>query len=266
MFENEGQAFEQPVESTEEPAAVEQSSEQTESPSSVVDLDSLDKFKYAGRELTPKELQSMVMMQSDYTRKTQALSEERKYYDNLSYDLAAVKANPALMDRFKQIYPEKFHSYLGYVTPSQAAQAAQAQENKYASIDPEVMQRFQRLEADMNAREMKAINAELDNKFKTLSEKYPFSDEEAAIARAQALLDRGEKLDDKKWDAIWKSVHDRNETLFKKQYSQQVSKQQSANAKGRDVAPGGGIPGTAPKQPRTLKEASALALEAMADL
>ena len=262
MFENEGQGEIQPVE-TEPSTEVtpEQPTKEAAAPS-IPDLDSMEKFKYGGREMTAKELRSEMMMQSDYTKKTQAISEERKYYDNLSADLAAVKGNPALAEKFKSIYPERFHAYLGYVTPAQQAKA-ESQQTQYAQIDPTVMQRFQRMEADMNQREVAAINAQLDAKFSKLSEKFPFADEEAAIARAQSLQERGEKLTDQVWENIWKSVHDKNETRFKQIQSAQAQKQKSANAKGKDAAQGGGIPGQAPVKPKTIKEASKLALEAM---
>lgn len=264
MFENEGQGEVQqqessdvtPQETSQQSDAV--SSEQTKAASQIVDLDSLEKFKYAGRELTPKELQSMVMMQSDYTRKTQAIAEERKYYENLQYDLAAVKGRPDLAEKFKSVYPEKFHTYLDYVLDKQAMnqnQMPQQQNQKY-SMDPEFKSRFDALEADLQERKTAAINAELDAKFKTLSEKYPYADEEAAIARAQSLLDRGEKITDQVWDAIWKTVNQKNEDLFKKKYSEQFNKQKTANLKGKDAAAGGGIPGQAPRQPRTIKEAT----------
>lgn len=267
MFENEGQAPEQPVESSgPESESVEAPSREEAKPS-IPDLDSIERFRYGGREMTAKELQSQIMMQADYTRKTQAIAEERKFYDNLSADLAAVKSNPALADKFKSIYPEKFHSYLGYVTPEQRAQAQQAQQqNQYAQIDPQIMARFQKLEAAANEREVAAINAELDAKFKTLSDKFPFADEEAAIARAQALIERGEKLTDKIWEGIWKSVHDRNETKFKQLQEAKVKQQKQANARGREASAGGGIPGNAPRNPKTIKEASKYALEAMSDL
>lgn len=263
MSETEGQALEQPVESPTNEASSEPSGADNSAPS-VVDLDSLEKFKYAGREMTPKELHSMVLMQSDYTRKTQAIAEERKYYENLAADLENVKQNPSLVDKFKSIYPDKFHHYLNYVTTPQTAQKTEAQ--NYAQIDPQIMQRFLRLESDMNERAVSAINAELDAKFKTLSEKYPYADEEAAIARAQALLERGEQLTDKLWDGIWKSIHERNEGLFKNRQSDLVKKQKTANSRGKDVAPGGGIPGQAPRKPKTIKEATQYALEEMANL
>jgi hypothetical protein len=267
MFENEGQATEQPVESPElDTETTPQSQSMETAPPSIPDLDSMEKFKYGGREMTPKELQSMVLMQSDYTKKTQALSEERKYYDNLSADLAAVKSNPALVDKFKSIYPEKFHSYLGYVAQQQPAQTQSPQNSQYAQIDPQVMQRFQRIEADMNERSVAAINAELDAKFSKLSEKFPYADEEAAIARAQALMDRGEKITDKMWEGIFKSVHEKNETTFKQRQAEITKKQKEANSRGKEASGGGGIPGQAPRSPKTIKEASKYALEEMANL
>jgi len=83
----------------------------------IIELDGLEKFKYEGRD-TPKEIEAWEkghMMQSDYARKTQAISEERKYYDNLHVDLAAVRNNPSLKSEFLKIYPEKFHSHLDFL-------------------------------------------------------------------------------------------------------------------------------------------------------
>ena len=227
----------------------------------MMDLESVQKFRFGGKEWTPKEFQGAYMMQADYTRKTQQLAEERKYFDNLNADLAAVKANPSLESKFREVYPAKYHAYLDYVAQKKEAQAGNGQPGQYGNIDPEFKRRFDMLEADMNTRKAEAINAELDARFKTLSEKYPLADEEAAIARAQALHSKGIQLTDKVWDQIWKAVSDKNEAVFKKYGSAQVNKQKQANQRGKDAASGGGIPGLAPKQPKTIKEASKFALE-----
>ena len=234
----------------------------------IADIDGMQKFRFGGKEWTPKEFQGAYMMQADYTRKTQQLAEERKYYDNLTADLDAVKGNPALAAKFKEIYPSKFHSYLGYVSPAtpQPQQGQNQNGQPQYNNDPAFMNRFQALEADMNSRKVAAINAELDSRFKVLSEKYPFADEEAAIARAQAAHAKGIPLNDKTWDQIWKAVSDKNELVFKKYGAAQVNKQKTANQKGKDGASGGGIPGQAPRQPRTIKEASKFALEDMNNL
>lgn len=226
----------------------------------MIELESQNKFRFGGKEWTPKEFQGAYMMQADYTRKTQQLAEERKYYDNLSADLAAVKGNPGLEAKFKEIYPTKFHAYLDYVAQKQAQQPGQQNQQQYNN-DPQLLKRFEAIESEMNDRKMQAINAELDARFKTLSEKYPLADEEAAVARAQALHARGIKLDDKTWDQIWKAVSDKNELVFKKYGAAQVNKQKSANQRGKDAAPGGGIPGQAPRQPKNIKEATKFALE-----
>ena len=227
---------------------------------SVLELDAVEKFKFQGREWTPKELQNAYLMQSDYTKKTQAIAEERKFYDNLSVDLAAISKNPALVSEFKRIYPEKYHSYLSYVTPKQAEQMQQPAEK---SIDPEFMSRFESLERSIREKEAAAIEAELDVKFKQLGEKYPMADEEAVIARAQSLLNKGQDLNDNTWDALWKSVNDVNQKKFEQVYQNKVKEQKTANIRGRDVAAGGGTVGQAPTKPRTIKEATDLLMSDM---
>lgn len=224
----------------------------------------MPKFRFEGREWTPKDFKGAYMMQADYTRKTQALAEERKFYDNLSVDLAAIKKNPALAAEFRKIYPSKFHGYLEHVTPAQAA--ASAQQKQYAEIDPAISARFNQVEEFMKQQQVTAINAELDARFKVLAEKFPYADEEAAIARAQAAHAKGIPLNDKNWELIWKAVNDKNVELFKKYGSAAVNKQKNANQRGKDTAPGGGIPGQAPRQPRTIKEASKFALEEINNL
>lgn len=266
MFENEGSENLESTESESPEADASGSDAADAKAQALIDLDTVDRFKFAGREWTPKDFQGAYMMQSDYTRKTQALSEERKYYDNLSHDLRSVKANPALAADFKRVYPEKYHAYLEYVTQAQSSNQAQgmpqqSNQQNQSSIDPQFMERFTRLESELNERKVEAASAEIDAKFKTLGEKFPYADEEAVIARAQALLERGDKLTDKVWESLFQTVHDRYKGMAEKHYSEQFKKQQSSNLKGRDVAAGGGTPGKAPKMPRTIKEASAFALQ-----
>lgn len=229
----------------------------TQEQPSLVELDSLEKFRFQGRELTPKDLMSSVMMQSDYTRKTQEIAQERKYYENLQADLDYVKQNPQMIDQFKQLYPEKFHRFLGYVVTDQSKL------NNQVNLPPDIMKRLDKidlLEKEYTDSKVKAIEAELDAKFKVYSEKYPMADEEAVIARAQSLLDKGEKLTDKAWDTLWKTVNDKNQKLADKYYSTKVNQQKQVSQKSKDVSLGGGIPGQAPKMPRTIKEASEMAL------
>lgn len=238
-----------------------------------VEIDSLDRYRYQGRPL--KEWESGYMRQQDYTSKTQALAQERRYVDNLAADLDKVKQNPALAEQFRQIYPDKFHAYLRYVTENSATNAQQQpnegaqRQSQYARLDPATEMRIHQIEKGLREKEVAAISAELDNKFRTLSQKFPFADEEAVVARAQALLNKMKELDplnqdlritDKQWEGLWKSQHERSYELSDAQYKKQVQSQLQANKKASDSGKGGGIPGQAPRQYRTIKEATNAAL------
>lgn len=234
---------------------VQENAPQTDTPQveqpSLVEIDSLEKFKFAGRELTPKELQSMILMQSDYTRKTQSLAEERKYMDNLQYDLDKVKMNPNLADQFKQVYPEKYHKYLDYLGSGQALK----QESVQTGIDPALLSDLKMLKQDMETRKVQAAEKEIDAVFDKYTKKFPYADEEVVISYAQSMLSKGQTLNDQVWENIFKFSQEKNQKLADKYYSEKVSKQQSANEKGKDSGAGGGIPGQAPRQFKTLKEA-----------
>lgn len=241
-----------------------------------VEIESLDRYQYQGRPL--KEWESGYMRQQDYTSKTQALAQERKFNDNLPVDLERVKQNPALAEQFKSIYPEKYHAYLRYVlensgqNPQQSQQQGnpQFQQQGYGRLDPAVEMRLSQLERNIRDKEVATISAELDNKFRTLSQKYPYADEEAVVARAQTLLQKLKEQDplnpdlrisDKHWEALWKSQHDRAFGLADSQYKKKVQSQISANQRGSETGQGGGLPGQAPRQFKTIKEASAAFLQ-----
>lgn len=235
--------------------------ESADKPNPILDLESVEKFRYAGREWTPKDFQGAFMMQSDYTRKTMALAEERKYYDNLSFDLENVKHNPTLAEKFKGIYPEKFHRFLDYALQNGSRPGQPSINQAVQGMDPETAKEVKEAVQYYKQQRVQATEAELDNKFKKFSEKYPLADEEAVVARALTLINRGETLTDPVWDGLWKSVNEQNQKKYEQHYSQKVQQQKSTNSKGKDVAAGGGIPGTAPKLPRTIKEASTMLMK-----
>lgn len=210
---------------------------------SLVDLDGVERFKFAGREWKPDELKNSYMMHSDYTRKTQEIASERKYFDNLSYDLDKVRGNPALAEEFKKVYPEKFHAYLRYVHQEQKAGAVQGQ-----SADPQLMSRLESIEKALHEKEVQSIEAKLDLTFNKLSQKYPMADQGVVISLATSLADKGQKIDDAMWDKIFKAANDRIQGLAEKHYKTKVTNQIEANRRGKDSAAGGGIPGQAPQK------------------
>lgn len=261
-----GQSAAPETQQSDSSAKVDASTQDIKDISDVIELDKLERFKYKGRELTPKEIEAWEkghMMQSDYTKKTQALSEERKYYDNLATDLAAVRNNPSLKSEFLKIYPEKFHSYLDFLGVGNNQQQAAQQSEGRQSLDPEIANRLSKvdqLESYIKEQEVKAIDAKLDVIFQNMSKKYPMADEERVLAMAQGLHNQGVKLDDDMWEKIWSNVHGKTEEMFKSYQKNLVKQQQEASLKARDASgSGGGIPGAPPKR-MTIKEATEAAI------
>lgn len=220
-------------------------------------LDKLDKFKFGDKEWTPDQLRKSIMLHSDYTKKTQQLAEARKYYDNLDADIEAVKANPQLAAKFKEIYPEEFHRYLKYAghSESQSQQQGVQSSQQQAAVDPQFLDRFSRLESYVKEKEVQAYEAQLDNTFATLSKKYPNGVEDVVLAKAQALLDKGEELSNQSWENLWKQSHESMTKRIDQMQQQKFEAQKGANSKAKGPGIGGGIPGEAPRR-MTLKEAT----------
>ena len=236
----------------------------------MVEIDTPDRYRYKGRPLN--EWESGYMRQQDYTQKTQAIAQERKFNDNLAIDLDRVRENPQLAEQFKSVYPEKYHAFLRYALTNSANPRTQQQTNpqaqpqqSYGRLDPATESRIAQLERNIRDKEVATISTELDQKFEKLQSKYPHADEEAVIARAQTLLAKLKEQDplnpdlrisDKQWDALWKTQHDRAYGISNAHYQKQIQAQISAHKKGSDTGHGGGLPGQAPRQFKTIKEAS----------
>lgn len=253
--------------------------EQSNNPtlSEMLELDKLEKFKFGEREWTPKDLQAELekdkQRQADYTRKTQEIAQERKYYDNLRADLASVRQNPSLAEEFKRIYPEKFHAYLDDFglsnSEAQAAANNTPQGSEKPSLPPEfaqVLTRLEKIEGHFTEAETKALQREIDAAFAELGPKYPDADESLVLYKADMALKNGTplrtedgSLNREALESLFKQENDRMKAKFESRYKQQVEKQKQANAKGRDVASGGGVPGQAPEKV-SLAEAGKKAL------
>lgn len=220
----------------------------TEQPD-LTDLDSVDRFRFAGREWTRDELQKSILMQNDYTRKTQEISETRKYYEHLQSDLPKVLRDPSLVAEFKKVYPKEFHSYVGHLEKQQAAQQS--------GIDPKLMERLERLEGlekRFEEQSNSAADATLDSIQSEMQKKYPLATERLVLAEAKYLMDSGKKVDAKALEGIWKQTHE----YVQKIASQSVKSQKQANLSSKDMGAGGAIPAQGSKQAKTIKEASEL--------
>src|SRR5574343_228178 len=208
-----------------------QVSETPKEQSKYIDLDSVERFKFNGKEWSPKDLKNSIMAHADYTKKTQAMAEEKKYSENFPYDLASVLENPKLFDQFKQLYPPQYVKVVQDKL-SRFLSVEQKEEVKQQGLPPEVLAKLEKLDL-------------LESDVKSLKEKE---------------LDKGHKLDDKTWEQVFKTVHEKTKGFADSYYKEQTNKQKDAHLKGRDTGTGGGTLGQAPRK-ESIKEATARAIQ-----
>lgn len=222
----------------------------TDGQPSIAELEKLGKIKFEGREWTAQELKSAMMMQQDYSRKTAEIAQERKYHENLEADLESVRANPQLVGQFKALYPQKFHQYLKY-----ADSQTQSTGHQQSAVPQEVLTKLEELTAFKTNFEVKNLEAEVDQAYSKLSEKYPMADEVSVTARAERALKQGAQLRDaegklnvSELEKIFKAEHERIKQVVDTHYKTQFEQQKAASSKARDVAGGGGVPGQSPER------------------
>lgn len=233
----------------------------------IIDLDKIEKFKMHGEEWTRDKLASAMLRQADYTRKTQELAKDRKYTDNLAYDIANVLKNPSMVEQFKKVYPKEFHKYLDpYASYLTQTKPQDGEGNKQASADPQLLARVDQIEERFRKEEVKTAEVLLEGVFKKYSEKYPYADETSVISRSLALMEQrtrngeSDNLTQEDWNKVFKAENDRVEALAKSRYQNTVKQQLQANRKAKDVGSGGDAVGHSPKR-MTIKEATEQAVK-----
>lgn len=223
---------------------------------SILDVDSAERVKFDGREWSTQDLKKAYLMQSDYTKKMQELSETRdnyNYYEHLKADLDKVERNPALAAEFKKIYPEKFHSWVSkFQTPKQEIKAG---------LPDEYVEDLKSLKEMVFKDKVEAFEAQIDANINTFSKKYPYADTEAVLARLEYLTNRGEKVTNQVWEKTYKTLHDRVEQSVSNHQKEIVNKQKQATAKAKDSPMGGGIPSDPPVRFKSIKEAESAYLK-----
>lgn len=231
----------------------------------ILNLEGVSKFKFGEREYTPDQLRKEILMHQDYTKKTQETAKERKYFDNLAYDLRAVADNPALKDEFMKTYPEKFHSYLEVIQDRLEAQQEQQggqspDQDLRSQMSKELTQRLDRVENYVKEKEVAAYDAQLDAKFNNLQGKYADADQEIILAQADAIISNGGRLDDKVWEQLFKQSHDKFNQRIEARQKSTLNNQRTANQRAKDMGPGGGTPSESPPKSGGLKGAEAAAI------
>ena len=262
--------------------ASEKGDEQTEGNSDIIELDGADKIKFRGQEYTPEELDQAMLRQSDYTRKSQDVANDRKeieshqnYIDNVAVDLERIRANPALADQFKQVYPEQYHRYLKFVgTPGQVKGKQGDAENNLTNLPPEVteklrkldtleakMDKLDRFEQTFRVREVEAADKVLDVVFDKFGKEYPYAVEDSILNTAQSMLEANKdnpkfEITNAAWGRMFKQSNEFYQKRWDKTHGGQVDAQLEASKKASDSGPGGAAPGRQPAKAQTFDEAS----------
>lgn len=231
--------------------------EMPSTPQEIAELEKLARVKFDGREWTPEQLKKSIMMHSDYTKKTQEIAQDRKFFDNLPHDLAKVRANPQLVHEFRKVYPEKFHNYLDVLGVN--SEPKQEKETDLTGIPRELIDRLHRVESYVKEKEVAVAEATLDKTIASMATKYPSANEDVVLAKAQALLDRGDELTEEAWDKLFKENHEKMESFFETKYKEKLTKTKQAAKQAKDTRSGGGIVGEAPKK-MSMKEATEQAI------
>lgn len=219
----------------------------------ITSLDSLSEFEFQGERLTPDRLQEVFRgYKSASEHRAQSQAEER-YWANLDTDIESVLANPQLADKFKSIYPEKFHRVLDRVLGR--AQGQEQRATQAPQVPKEFLSKISHLESALNQMAVDSANAKLDAILPKLYDKYPLANEDGVLARAEAFIQQGGKMTDAVWERIAKESHEavskKADAFYKKQLQTQIDKGQQ----GKDAPSGGQIPGKSPAKISTFAEA-----------
>ncbi len=226
----------------------------------IAELDKMDKFKLDGQEWTLKDLKAAIMRQKDYTLKTQEIAKEReslgsekKFYENLAWDLKALEQDPRLAQKFVEMYPQKFHKYAEQIlqrAPSEQSSQVPALQ-PMPTPDVQLLSRLTTLEKFYHEQEVKKNESAITQTMTDLTKKYPDTDsklaKEVILARANELyVNAGVPLTLDNWETIFKEVSGEVSGFEKAKYGDLVKKQTEANKQGRDVGAGGGVAGRSP--------------------
>ena len=239
--------------------------------SPLTDIDKLERFRFEGREWKREDLRNAYLRQQDYTRKTQELAETRKYVDNFAVDLRAVLKDRARLEEFRRIYPREFVEKAEEVLSQlPSARMPEGTSQKQQADDP-VRGELEMIKRDLGQwkqekqqAEVASIQSWLDNKFETFSKKYSHVEKmgepvlKAINADLEVLANQGTRITEQVIEQYFKGYDDKIKASWNAMRKSEITQQQRAGKEARDVGPGGGAPGAAPKGPKTFKEATAM--------
>lgn len=240
---------------------------QSEAPK-VAELDGLSEFSFGGEKYTPDRFQEILSQYKTYEAQSKEYSENKRFEENLETDLDNVLQNPHLAQRFKEIYPKKFHGVLDRLlkTGQTQAQGQSAQAQQQMQLPKELLQtvddvRF--LKDHIFQTQVNAANAQLDAMLPPLFKKYPLASEEQVYAKAEAMLAKNQSMTATVWERLVRESHEGISKKADAFYGEKLKSQLEKGKQGKDVGAGGVTPGHAPKKARNFDEAYAEMLKSV---
>lgn len=181
----------------------------------VTNLDSLSEFEFQGEKFTPERLQEIYKGYQTLSEQQKNAQSEDRYWRNLEADIDNVVQNPSLVEAFKRTYPAKFHAVLNKIMGK-----AQGDETANPSLPKEFLNEFGQLKSNygqlqnqLHQMAVESANAKLDVILPKLYQEFPMAVEDQVLARAEAILSNGGKLNEATWKRLAKESH---ETVMKK--------------------------------------------------
>lgn len=247
------------------PAAETQASapEQTvqESAPQITELDGLSKWSFQGKEFTPEEWHEIYQGYEKLSKEHKSWESEKKFSESLETDIENVLEGRATPEKFKAVYPQKYHAILDRFLqssrqmPAQNTPAQPALPKEFLSEFEQLKERLTYHERRAYDAEVQAANAKLDTMLPPLFKKYEMANEEQVYARAEALLQKNQVLTEKTWERLVRESHEQMQKRADQVYSAKIKKQTEIGQRGADGGPGGAAPGQAPKR-RSFEQAT----------
>lgn len=237
----------------------------------ITDLDGLSEFTFQGEKFNPDRLHQTFREHKEWSEKIKAYEKNQEFEKNLEIDLDNVLNDPKLADRFKAIYPKMYHAILDKLLSSRSPAQAQSTQPAQNTQPPKEFldrlghfdERLKFFEQRAYQAEVEAASAKLDSVLPPLFKAHPLANEDQVYARAEALLQQGQKLSEKTWERIVRESHDYQKKKSDQVYSAELKSQLEKGQKGRDIGPGGSTPGQAPVRPKTFDEAREAMIKSM---
>jgi len=230
----------------------------------LTELDGLSEFSFGGKKFTPDKFQEILSQHDSWSGQVKEFGETKKFDENLEVDLDNVLQNPHLAQRFKEIYPKKYHGILDRLlkTGQASAQGQQTSQPQQPALPKEFLNEFGQTVNDVRflkdhifQAQVETANAKLDAILPPLFKKYPLANEEQVYARAEATLAKDQALSDAAWERLVRESHEGISKKADQFYNQKLKAQLEKGKQGKDVGPGGVTPGQAPKRARNFDDA-----------